>query len=72
MEYVNYKGISFHDLNNDADAQDYYNSLNKLIDTLYKNAINARMGGEMKFNTFMVRLGGAYYGNPYQTKPPMW
>jgi hypothetical protein len=68
VEYVNYKGMSFHDLNNNADAQDYYNSLNKLIDTLYKNAINARIGGEMKFNTFMVRLGGAYYGNPYQNE----
>jgi hypothetical protein len=22
----------------------------------------------MKFNTFMVRLGGAYYGNPYQNE----
>jgi hypothetical protein len=24
------------------------------------------MGGELKFNTLMVRLGGAYYGNPYK------
>jgi len=22
----------------------------------------------MKLNTFMVRLGGAYYGNPYQSQ----
>jgi len=68
LEYVNYKGMSFHDMNNNAMDQDYYNSLNSLIDNLYKNAINARLGGEMKFNTFMVRLGGAYYGNPYQNE----
>jgi len=68
IEYVNYKGMSFHDMDNNADAQDYYNSLNTIIDNLYKNAINARIGGEMKFNTFMVRLGGAYYGNPYQNE----
>jgi hypothetical protein len=68
IEYVNYKGMSFHDVNNNADAQDYYNSLNTVIDNLYKNSINARLGGEMKFNTFMVRLGGAYYGNPYQNE----
>ena len=24
------------------------------------------LGGELKFNTLMVRLGGAYYGNPYK------
>ncbi|MEO8721444.1 MAG: aromatic hydrocarbon degradation protein [Ginsengibacter sp.] len=68
VEYINYKGMSFHDMNNDAGAKDYYNSLNKIIDQLYKNALNVRIGGEMKFNTFMVRLGGAYYGNPYQNQ----
>ena len=65
VEYVNYKNASFRDPNNDADANQYYHGLNSTIDGLYTNAINARLGGEMKFNTFMVRLGGAYYGNPY-------
>lgn len=68
LEYVNYKSSSFHDVNNDQDAADYYNDLNKTIDDLYKNTINARLGGELKLNTFMVRLGGAYYGNPYQSE----
>jgi hypothetical protein len=68
VEYVNYKNASFQDPNNDADANQYYHSLNTTIDGLYTNAINARLGGEMKFNTFMVRLGGAYYGNPYQNE----
>lgn len=68
IEYVNYKDASFHDVNNDASSKDYYNSLNKVIDNLYKNAINVRLGGELKFNTVMFRLGGAYYGNPYQNE----
>lgn len=68
VEFVDYKAASFHDVNNDQDAADYYNELNKTIDNLFKNAINARLGGEMKLNTFMVRLGGAYYGNPYQSE----
>jgi len=68
IEYVNYKDASFHDVNNDASAADYYNSLNKVIKDLYKNAINVRLGGELKFNTIMFRLGGAYYGNPYQNQ----
>jgi len=68
VEYVNYKNASFHSVTNDASTADYYNSLNKTIDNLYKSTINARLGGELKFNTFMVRLGGAYYGNPYQNQ----
>ena len=68
VEYLSYKNASFHDITNDASTADYYNSLNKTIGNLYKNAINARIGGELKLNTFMVRLGGAYYGNPYQNE----
>ncbi|HEU5052305.1 MAG TPA: aromatic hydrocarbon degradation protein [Hanamia sp.] len=68
LEYVNYKDASFHDAGNDASAADYYKSLTQTLGNVYKNAINARLGGELKFNTFMVRLGGAYYGNPYQAE----
>jgi hypothetical protein len=39
-----------------------------VIDNLYKNAFNFRVGGEVKFNTVMFRLGGAYYGNPYKNE----
>lgn len=66
VEYVNYKNPSFHDVTNTASTKSYYNSLNDVIDNSYKSAINARLGGEVKFNTMMVRLGGAYYGNPYE------
>lgn len=68
IEYVNYKDASFHAVDNNTDSKDYFSSLNKTIDNLYKNAINVRLGGEVKFNTFMFRLGGAYYGNPYQNQ----
>jgi hypothetical protein len=66
VEYVNYTNASFHDVNNDASTADYYKSLSKTLGNVYKSAVNARVGGELKFNTFMVRLGGAYYGNPYK------
>ncbi len=69
VEYINYKGSSFKAVDNtDATAKDYYSSLNKTIDNLYKSAINVRLGGEVKFNTIMFRLGGAYYGNPYKNE----
>ena len=68
VEYVNYKDMAFHAVDNDAESKDYYSSLNSVIDNLYKNAINVRLGGEIKLNTVMFRLGGAYYGNPYKNE----
>ncbi len=69
VEYVNYKASSFHeDEENGGDqtTNDYLRSLNKAIDNAYKSAFNFRAGGELKFTTIMVRLGAAYYGNPYK------
>ena len=67
LEYVNYKGMSFqaYDINDTA-AVNYYSSLTKVTRSLYQNNINFRLGGELKYNTYMFRLGGAFYGNPYQ------
>ena len=69
IEYVNYKFSSFHPndaSNTDQSTKDYLKSLNKAIDKAYKSAFNFRAGGELKFTTVMVRLGVAYYGNPYK------
>jgi hypothetical protein len=69
IEYANYKGASFKAADKtDATSKDYYSSLTDAIKNTYKNAINARIGGELKFNTYMFRLGGAYYGNPYKNE----
>jgi hypothetical protein len=69
VEYVNYKASSFtlNDENNTSESnKNYYKQLNKAIDNAYKGAFNFRAGGELKFTTVMVRLGAAYYGNPYK------
>ena len=68
IEYVNYKFSSFHPQGEDPDGSNkaYLKTLNKAIDEAYKGAFNFRAGGELKFTTVMVRLGGAYYGNPYK------
>ena len=69
IEFVNYRGAAFKSIDkNDAAAKDYYSSLTDAIKNAYKNAFNARIGGELKFNTYMFRLGGAYYGNPYKNE----
>lgn len=68
VEYVNYKNASFHARSNQSAYKTYFTSLNGVIDDIYSHAINVRVGGEIKLNTFMVRLGGAYYGNPYENE----
>lgn len=66
IEYVNYRGARFSavDKNNTA-LLDYYDQVNAAIKDVYKGNFNFRLGGELKFNTIMFRLGGAYYGSPY-------
>jgi hypothetical protein len=68
VEYVNYKASSFttDPTYNGQESKDYLKSLNTAIDNSYKGALNFRLGGEIKFTTFMGRLGMAYYGNPYK------
>ncbi len=68
VELVNYKSASFSS-NEEVPTNDeiaYFNSVNQDIDALYKMALNARIGGELKFKTFMVRAGFNYQGSPYQ------
>lgn len=66
VEYINYTGSSFNtqDNTNQSD-KDYFSVLNRTIDNSFKSAVNFRLGGELKFETFMFRAGLGYYGNPY-------
>lgn len=69
IEYVGYKGSSFYSNNTNPKQSevDYYTLLNQTIRNEYKGAFNFRLGGELKFNVIMTRLGFAYYTNPYKT-----
>ena len=66
VEYVSYKNSSFNaqDKSN-QDDKEYFNTLNNTIDKVFKSDVNVRVGGELKFETFMARAGFGYYGNPY-------
>jgi hypothetical protein len=69
IEFINHKASSYstaEEGDNTQTTKDYLKSLNKAIDNAYKAAFNFRVGGELKFTTVMVRLGAAYYGNPYK------
>jgi hypothetical protein len=73
VEYVNHRGSRFlqqaddNGYYNDA-TDDYYRSLNDVIKSYYKGALNFRLGGEIKFSPYAIRVGGAYYGSPYDDK----
>jgi long-subunit fatty acid transport protein len=67
LEYVNYRSSRFYSADEeDVSSKDYYKSLNTIVKDYYKDAVNVRVGGELKFHTLMVRGGAAYYGNPYK------
>ncbi len=68
VEYVNYKTASFKAIDENVDTKNYFSQLDDAIDAQYKSALNFRLGGELKFNTIMFRLGGAYYSNPYKNE----
>lgn len=68
IEYVNHRSSRFSSDNEEPTENEktYYKSLNRVVKNEYKGAFNFRVGGELKFNILMARLGLAYYGKPYK------
>lgn len=67
VEYVTH-GSSRFSSSEDYGDEEYYDGINEAVKTAYKGALNVRVGGELKFNTIMGRLGFAYFGKPYDDK----
>lgn len=70
IEYVNHRGSRFSSYQEEPgdEEKNYYKSLNRVVKDEFKGTFNFRVGGEVKFNTIMGRLGFAYYGNPYKDR----
>lgn len=68
IEYVHHKGSRFSSDNETVTDEEkiYYKALNQVVKKAYKGNFNFRVGGELKFNILMARLGFAYYSNPYK------
>lgn len=62
-EYVDYSSTRY--IFEDFDSF-YESEINTSIKNMYKGASNLRLGGELRFDLVMARLGFGYYGNPYQ------
>lgn len=69
VEYLKYSSskISSFDKNDQATIN-YFDQVNGVVRQQYGGAFNFRLGGELKFNKWMYRLGGAYLSNPYKSE----
>jgi hypothetical protein len=66
FEYVTTHDPHFSPRNSgDNSSANPYDPVNEAIRENYKGTIAARLGGEMKFDKYFIRAGGAYYSNPY-------
>jgi hypothetical protein len=65
LEYVTLKSLTYKSADPNAVPDSYYTAVNDAIKYSYKGNFNFRLGGEMKFNTFMGRLGFSYSTSPY-------
>jgi hypothetical protein len=66
VEYLTYKTNFYKNADDGNTDNTYYDGVNQAIKAYYKNALNLRLGGELKFNTIMARLGFSYYSDPYK------
>ncbi len=68
ISYVNYRGGRFRsgEDSTPSNVKAYYDQLKQVIQDDYKGALQASLGGEVKFNIIMARAGIAYLGNPYK------
>ncbi len=67
IEYVTHGSSRFRSGDQQQNT-DYFDGVNETVKEIYRGALNYRVGGELKFNTLMTRLGFSYYGNPYAEK----
>jgi len=66
VEYAGYGTSKFSTSTDQSAGSDYYSTLNSTTSDYLKGNFNFRLGGELKFDPWAFRLGGAYYGSPYR------
>ncbi len=66
VEYLDYGTATFRGLGNaPSSTLLYFNQVNQAIKDQFRSVLNMRVGGELKFKTFMTRLGFNYLGNAH-------
>ena len=64
VEWVNYEGMKYR---YNAGFETAELAVNNAIQAAYKNAVNVRVGGEVRLDQMAIRAGYAYYGSPYES-----
>ena len=68
IELVDYTASKFKTFKTNTGADNgatYLSGVNSVMQEQVKSALNFRLGGELKFNTFLARAGFNFIGNPY-------
>jgi hypothetical protein len=69
IEYVGYAGMRLKtDYLTDQENQDFKDNNNAEVKDVYRNVVNARLGGEYRFGIVRGRLGIAYISDPYSER----
>ncbi len=68
VEYINHAKSKFRQPGNSNNGSSYLEEVNDAIANQFKSAINFRLGGELKFKTFMTRLGFNMMSNAFATE----
>ncbi len=68
VEWLDYSSANLNLTRNSSATEDqlYEREVNDDIENLYQSALNIRLGGELAFNDYRVRLGTGFTGTPYQ------
>lgn len=64
VEYVGYSRMNVRDLNDDRWSSDQQ----RLIQDTYRDAVNIKVGGEVRFNNINLRAGANYLADPYTNR----
>lgn len=65
VEWVDYTSASFRAPDGSADDDRYLSQVNNNISTLYQDAVNIRLGGELALSELRLRAGAGLYGSPF-------
>ncbi len=68
LDFVDYSSIRFSTSGNSGGMTEI-NDSNTIVRKNYKSAINYRVGGEVKLNSFSLRAGYGLNGSPYKNDP---
>jgi hypothetical protein len=63
VEFIDYSGMRLRE----EDPYTDFSETNNAIQSTYRSVVNLKIGGEARFGSLALRLGGGYYPSPYNS-----